>query len=69
MKATPTDDDCFGKGYIRTDGRKIHPSYLFEVKSPAESRHQWDLYKLVATTPAEQAFRPLSEGGCPLVHI
>jgi hypothetical protein len=45
MKATPTDDDCFGKGYIRTDGRKIHPSYLFEVKSPAESRHQWDLYK------------------------
>jgi branched-chain amino acid transport system substrate-binding protein len=69
MKAIPTDDDCFGKGYIREDGRKIHPSYLFEVKSPAESRHDWDLYKLVATTPADQAFRPLSEGGCPLVHI
>ncbi|HEY4043449.1 MAG TPA: ABC transporter substrate-binding protein [Rhodopila sp.] len=69
MKAMPTDDDCFGQGYIRSDGRKIHPAYLFEVKSPAESRHQWDLYKLVATTSPEQAFRPLSEGGCPLVHI
>ena len=69
MKAMPTDDDCFGKGYIRADGRKIHPGYLFEVKSPAESRHQWDLYKFVATTPPEQAFRPLNEGGCPLVHI
>jgi branched-chain amino acid transport system substrate-binding protein len=68
MKAMPTDDDCFGTGSIREDGRKIHPSYLFEVKSPAESRQEWDLYKLVATTPAEQAFRPLNEGGCPLVH-
>jgi branched-chain amino acid transport system substrate-binding protein len=68
MKAIPTDDDCFGKGYIREDGRKIHPSYLFQVKTPAESKQEWDLYKLVATTPADQAFRPLSEGGCPLVH-
>lgn len=68
MKAMPTEDDCFGKGYIREDGRKIHPSYLFEVKSPADSRHQWDLYKLVATTPAGEAFRPLREGGCPLAH-
>jgi branched-chain amino acid transport system substrate-binding protein len=59
MKAMPTDDDCFGKGYICVDGRKVHPSYLFEVKSPAESRHPWDLYKLVATTPPEQAFRRL----------
>ncbi len=67
MKAMPTDDDCFGKGYIREDGRKIHPSYLFQVKAPAESAQEWDLYKLVATTPADQAFRPLSEGGCPLV--
>ncbi|MBN9509317.1 MAG: ABC transporter substrate-binding protein [Alphaproteobacteria bacterium] len=68
MKAMPTDDDCFGKGYIREDGRKIHPSYLFEVKSPAESRYAWDFYKLLVTTPAAQAFRPLSEGGCPFVH-
>ena len=68
MKKMPTDDDCFGQGYIREDGRKIHPSYLFQVKSPAESKQEWDLYKLVATTPADQAFRPLTEGGCPLVH-
>jgi branched-chain amino acid transport system substrate-binding protein len=68
MKTIPTDDDCFGPGTIREDGRALHPAYLFKVKSPAESRHDWDLYKLVATTPAEQAFRPLSEGGCPLVH-
>jgi branched-chain amino acid transport system substrate-binding protein len=68
MKAMPTDDDCFGKGYIREDGRKIHPSYLFEVKTPAESKQEWDLYKLVATTPAEEAFRPLNEGNCPFVH-
>jgi branched-chain amino acid transport system substrate-binding protein len=68
MKAIPTDDDCFGRGSIREDGRKIHPSYLFAVKSPAESRYEWDFYKLLATTPAERAFRPLSEGGCPFVH-
>jgi branched-chain amino acid transport system substrate-binding protein len=68
MKAIPTDDDCFGKGSIREDGRKIHPSYLFAVKAPSESRYDWDFYRLVATTPAEQAFRPLGEGGCPFVH-
>ncbi|HST74133.1 MAG TPA: ABC transporter substrate-binding protein [Acetobacteraceae bacterium] len=67
MKAMPTDDDCFGVGRIREDGRKIHPSYLFEVKTPAESKHEWDQYKLIATTPAGQAFRPMNEGGCPLV--
>jgi branched-chain amino acid transport system substrate-binding protein len=68
MKKMPTDDDCFGHGYIREDGRKMHPSYLFQVKTPAESKGDLDLLKLVATTPAEQAFRPLSEGGCPLVR-
>jgi branched-chain amino acid transport system substrate-binding protein len=67
MKAMPTDDDCFGAGKIREDGRKIHPSYLFQAKSPAESKQQWDGLKLVATTPADEAFRPMSEGGCPLV--
>ena len=69
MKAMPTDDDCFGKGSIRQDGRKLHPSYLFQVKTPAESAREWDFYKLIATTPADQAFRPLSEGNCPLVHV
>ena len=67
MKATPTDDALFGKGYIREDGRKIHPAYVFEVKTPAESKYPWDYYKLVATIPAEEAFKPLSQSECPLV--
>jgi branched-chain amino acid transport system substrate-binding protein len=67
MKSMPTEDALFGKGTIRADGRKIHPMYLFEVKKPAESKGEWDLYKLRATIPAEEAFRPMAEGGCPLV--
>ena len=67
MKAMPTDDDCFGPGSIRADGRKLHPSYLWRVKTPAESKGPWDYYKAVATTPADQAFRPLGAGGCNLV--
>ena len=67
MKSMPTDDALFGKGTIRADGRKIHPAYLFEVKKPAESKGPWDYYKLIGTTPGEQAFRPLSESECPLV--
>lgn len=68
MKRMPTDDDAFGPGRVREDGRKIHPAYLFEVKAPAESRGLWDFYKLLATVPAEEAFRPLADGGCPLVR-
>jgi len=67
MKATPTDDPLFGKGTIRQDGRKIHPMYLFEVKKPSESKYAWDYYKVRATIPAEQAFRPIEQGDCPLV--
>jgi branched-chain amino acid transport system substrate-binding protein len=67
MKQTPTDDKLFGKGTVRADGRKVHPMYLFEVKKPAESKAPWDYYKLRATIPAEEAFRPLKDGGCPLV--
>jgi branched-chain amino acid transport system substrate-binding protein len=67
MKSMPTDDPLFGKGSIRVDGRKIHPAYLFEVKKPSESKGPWDYYKLIGTTPADQAFRPLSESACPLV--
>jgi len=67
MKELPTDDPLFGKGSIRADGRKIHPAYLFEVKTPAESKAPWDYYKLVATIPADEAFRPLAESECPLV--
>ena len=68
MKKMPTDDDCFGKGSIREDGRKIHPAYLFEVKKPEESRGPGDIYKLVSSLPAEEAFRPLAEGNCPLIR-
>ena len=68
MKSMPTDDDAFGAGSIREDGRALHPVYLFEVKTPEASKGPWDYYKLVATTPGDQAFRPLSEGGCPMVH-
>jgi branched-chain amino acid transport system substrate-binding protein len=67
MKAIPTEDRLFGKGFIRADGRKIHPLYLLEVKLPEESKSKWDLLKVVATIPGEQAFRPESEGNCPLV--
>jgi branched-chain amino acid transport system substrate-binding protein len=67
MKAMPTDDPLFGKGRIREDGRKIHDLYLFQVKRPDESKGEWDVYKLIRTIPAEQAFRPLNEGGCPMV--
>ncbi len=69
MKAMPTDDDCFGQGRIREDGRKIHPVFLFEVKQPSESSQAWDLYKLIATTPAEDAWRPLSEQACPMLKV
>jgi len=68
LKEMPTDDSLFGKGSIRADGRKIHPAYLFEVKKPEESKGPWDYYKLVGTTPADEAFRPLSESACPLVR-
>ena len=67
MKATPTDDRLFGKGTIRADGRKIHDMYLFEVKKPEESKKPWDYYKLRATIPAAEAFRPIDKGDCPLV--
>jgi len=67
MKSMPTDDPLFGKGTIRPDGRKIHPAYLLEVKKPEESKHPGDFYKVRATIPADEAFRPLKEGNCPLV--
>jgi len=68
MKAMPTNDDAFGEGTIRPDGRKIHPAYLFQVKTPSESRGPWDYYKVLQTVPADQAFRPVGEGGCALVR-
>jgi branched-chain amino acid transport system substrate-binding protein len=67
MKELPTDDPLFGKGTVRADGRKIHPALLVEVKKPGESKGPWDLYKIRATIPADQAFRPMDQGDCPLV--
>jgi branched-chain amino acid transport system substrate-binding protein len=67
MKAMPTDDDAFGPGKIREDGRCLHPVLLCEVKKPSESKYPWDYYKILTTIPADQGFRPLSEGGCALV--
>ena len=67
MKEMPTDDPLFGKGSVRADGRKLHDAYLFEVKTPEESKHPGDFYKTRATIPAAEAFRPLKDGGCPMV--
>lgn len=67
MKAMPVEDDCFGKTTIREDGRNLTPAFLFEVKKPSESKGAWDYYKLVVSTPGDQAYRPLADGHCPLV--
>jgi branched-chain amino acid transport system substrate-binding protein len=66
MKKLPTDDPLFGKGTVRADGRALHPAYLLEVKAPAESKYPGDFYNLRATIPADEAFRPLKDGNCPL---
>lgn len=67
MKKMPAEDSVYGKSTVRVDGRVLHPAYLFEVKKPEESKGPGDLYKLKATIPPEEAFRPLNEGKCPLV--
>ena len=69
MKAIPTDDPLFGKGSIRVDGRKLHPMYLLATKTLAESKGDWDYFKLVATIKPEDAWRPLDKGGCPFVKV
>ena len=66
MKALPTDDDCFGQGSIRKDGRKLHPTYLFEVKKPKDSRRSGDVYTVLAETSAEKSFRPIADGACAM---
>ena len=67
MKKLPIADDAFGTGNIREDGRGIFPAYLFQVKTAAESKGEWDLYKLLATTPGPDAARPLADGGCKML--
>jgi branched-chain amino acid transport system substrate-binding protein len=68
MKRIPVEDEVFGRGTLREDGRMMVPSDLFEVKTPAESREPWDYLKLLQTTPADEAWRPLAEGGCPFIR-
>jgi branched-chain amino acid transport system substrate-binding protein len=67
MRAMPINDFFAHDGHIRADGLMVHDMYLFQVKTPAESKGPWDLYKRVATIPGDQAFQPLSESRCPLV--
>jgi branched-chain amino acid transport system substrate-binding protein len=67
MKALPTEDDCFGKGSVREDGRGMFNAYLFQVKKPSESKMKWDYYKLVQTSTPDKAWRPLNAGGCPFI--
>lgn len=67
MKKMPSDDPLFGKGEVRADGRTIHPAYLFQVKSPAESKYPGDDYILKATIPASEAFRPMKDDHCPML--
>jgi len=68
MKKTGSDDTLFGRCVIREDGTRLNPMYLFQVKTPEQSKYPWDYYTLLSTTPADQAFRPMNEGGCPLVQ-
>ncbi|GJD48405.1 hypothetical protein OPKNFCMD_1123 [Methylobacterium crusticola] len=68
MRETPVDDFYARGGRIREDGRMVHDMYLFQVKKPEESTGPWDLYRLVATVPGDQAFQPLSASRCPLVR-
>ncbi len=67
MKAMPTDDPLFGKGFIRADGRHMHPVYLMKVKTPARAKGEWDCFQLLGTIRPEDAFRPLDKGGCPFI--
>lgn len=67
LKSTTLNDDFVKNGKIREDGRMVHEFYLFQVKSPSESKYPWDYYKLIAKIPGDEAFQPLSLSRCPLV--
>ena len=68
MRAKPIEDPLIGTVNVRIDGRATHAMYVFRVKKPEQSKGRWDDYELIATIPAADAFRPLADGGCPLVH-
>jgi len=67
MKAIPTDDPLYGPGKVREDGKYVHTEYVWQSKTPSESKGPWDFFKKSSTIPTDQAFKPMSEGGCPLV--
>jgi branched-chain amino acid transport system substrate-binding protein len=67
LRETTLNDAFVKNGKIRPDNRMVHDFYLFQVKSPAESKYPFDYYKLISTIPADQAFQPLSESRCPMV--
>ena len=67
MREIPVNDFYAKNGRVREDGRMVHDMYFVQVKTPAESTGPWDYYKILSTIPGDQAFRPLDEGGCPLV--
>jgi branched-chain amino acid transport system substrate-binding protein len=66
-RRAPIADKLFGTIVVRPDGRAIHVMHVFRVKAPAESHERWDVYTKLADIPADQAFRPLDQGGCPLI--
>jgi len=68
MRELPVNDFYVKNGHVREDGRLLHDMLFVQVKTPAESRGPWDYYKILGTVPGDQAFRPMAEGGCPLVH-
>jgi branched-chain amino acid transport system substrate-binding protein len=68
MKANPSEGDCFGKASIRADGRFLTIGYLFRVKKPSQSKSPWDVFNVLASTPADQAFRQMAEGGCDFIR-
>ena len=67
MREMPVNDFFATGGKVRIDGRMVHDMYLVQVKGPEESTYPWDYYKVLQVIPGEEAFRPLVEGGCPLV--
>src|SRR6202046_416869 len=67
MREIPVNDFYAKNGRVREDGRMVHDMYFVQVKTPEESTGPWDYYKILSTIPGDQAFRPLDEGGCPLV--
>ena len=67
MREIPVNDFYVKNGHVREDGRLLHDMLFAQVKTSAESKGPWDYYKILGVIPADQAFRPLAEGGCPLV--